>query len=453
MWQKGLIVPDANILLHLLRYGQETRQEVLKTLRVFQPRVWVPYRVGFEFLRRWRAVNSENRSAYEKLKKGLRKEGATLGGLFNEFSRHQNIDAASERAKIESFIKELCTSLDEAAKTHPTIEEAESILDEIAELIGDAIGAAPTAEEMPKWVKAGAERYASRVPPGYMDEKNKDGEDKYGDYFIWEEMIAAAKARSSHVIFISDDRKEDWILRHDGRDIGPRPELVHEFAARTGQRFYSYPFRAFLERAAPYTKVEVSSGAIAEIEKEERHAERQEEERQEARRVAELVFGTSTPSAGNAIRSIGGRDSAEEGGLAEQITKAVDTTNLFRLVEAIEANKATLKRVAEGSSFAKAAQDLANAQSAYKNLFPDNSFSRKAKEFAEAQSAYKDLFPDNSVGKVVQGSAGRRATDNRALDSDKAATPGPDGGSPNSQPNDDSFDPDTPSAQGKPEGR
>ena len=125
MWQKGLIVPDANILLHLLRYGQETRQEVLKTLRVFQPRVWVPYRVGFEFLRRWRAVDSENRSAYEKLKKGLRKEGATLGGLFNEFSRHQNIDAASERAKIESFIKELCTSLDEAAKTHPTIEEAE----------------------------------------------------------------------------------------------------------------------------------------------------------------------------------------------------------------------------------------------------------------------------------------------------------------------------------------
>ena len=150
-----------------------------------------------------------------------------------------------------------------------------------------------------------------------------------------------------------------------------------------------------------------------------------------------LCSGTSTPSAGNAIRSIGGRDSAEEGGLAEQITKAVDTTNLFRLVEAIEANKATLKRVAEGSSFAKAAQDLANAQSAYKNLFPDNSFSRKAKEFAEAQSAYKDLFPDNSVGKVVQGSAGRRATDNRALDSDKAATPGPDGGSPNSQPNDD----------------
>src|SRR5258706_12793375 len=75
IWRTGLIVPDTNILLHLLRYGPKTRKEVLETLRALAPRVWVPNRVAFEFLRKWRIVDAGNRSAYEKLKKDLQKDG------------------------------------------------------------------------------------------------------------------------------------------------------------------------------------------------------------------------------------------------------------------------------------------------------------------------------------------------------------------------------------------
>ena len=63
LWKSGLVVPDTNILLHLFRYGKSTREEVVKSLRAFGTRVWVPYQVGFEFIKRWRDVDSDNRGA------------------------------------------------------------------------------------------------------------------------------------------------------------------------------------------------------------------------------------------------------------------------------------------------------------------------------------------------------------------------------------------------------
>ena len=310
LWQSGIIVPDANILLHLLRYGPETREQVLATLRAFRPRLWVPYQVAFEFLRRWRTVDAENRSAYEKLKTGLRRAGNSLAGQFDDFARHQVINAHVERAKIETFINDLCIGLDEAAKKHPTVQEAEAIVDQIAELVGDSVGKPPSLDERTKWISQAEKRYAARTPPGFED-ANKEGVDKFGDYFIWEEMVGIALERSLPVIFVSDDRKDDWVLRHGGQDIGPRPELVEEFASRTQQNFYNYPLRMFLERAKGYVSVEVTPNAIAEIEEEEqRRARRDEEESREIAALKEQRDLASATSVGmpftDALRNVQG---------------------------------------------------------------------------------------------------------------------------------------------------
>ena len=56
LWTECLFVPDTNILFHLFRYGEKTRAQVLDTLERLKPRVWIPYRVGLEFQRRWRDV-------------------------------------------------------------------------------------------------------------------------------------------------------------------------------------------------------------------------------------------------------------------------------------------------------------------------------------------------------------------------------------------------------------
>jgi hypothetical protein len=111
LWSECLFLPDANILLHLFRYGAKTRAQVLETLEQLKPRVWIPYRVGFEFHRRWRDVDQNNRDAYEKLKKEIESYGRKMGGLFDEYTRHQTIDAKSEQKAIDEFIKEFLRRL------------------------------------------------------------------------------------------------------------------------------------------------------------------------------------------------------------------------------------------------------------------------------------------------------------------------------------------------------
>ncbi|MGX1196245.1 PIN-like domain-containing protein [Parvibaculum sp. MBR-TMA-1.3b-4.2] len=268
IWKDALIVPDTNILLHLLRYGEATRNQVISTLEAFRPRVWIPHRVGKEFLRRWRDVDSENRKAYEKLKNGVEAKGRELRGLFDQFSRHQVINSEEEKKNIDYFIKGLCESLEASEKSHPSISDSEKIVEKISEIIGDMVGEEPNEEVLAKRIEEGAKRYDEKIPPGYMDAQ-KEGIEKYGDYFVWKEILEKAKSEESDVIFLSDDRKEDWVYKISGKDVGPRTELVEEFYKYTGKRFHSYSLVGFLEHSKRYINFEVSDQTLAEIE--ERH--------------------------------------------------------------------------------------------------------------------------------------------------------------------------------------
>jgi hypothetical protein len=280
IWKRGLVIPDTNILLHLLRFRRETRDEIVKTLKAMQTQLWLPYQVGFEFSRRWMEVEEENRASYDRLKESIRAEEATLCKLFDSVGRFQIVDATSEKAKVTKFIDELCRSIEDAAKKRPSSEETEKILDEISTLFTGVVGQFPGAENIIAWKKEAAQRYELKIPPGFKDSK-KDGDDKFGDYIIWKEMIDIAKSRNLPVLFLSDDRKEDWALLRSGQDKGPRPEIMQEFWELTGQRFYSYPLTRFLEQAKQYTKVIVSTAAIKDVEHQARRRRerlRQEEE-------------------------------------------------------------------------------------------------------------------------------------------------------------------------------
>jgi hypothetical protein len=66
------------------------------------------------------------------------------------------------------------------------------------------------------------------------------------------------------VIFICDDLKEGWWWRPSGKPLGPRPELVKEFASETKELFWMYSLDRFLEYAPKYIDVEVNVESIDE---------------------------------------------------------------------------------------------------------------------------------------------------------------------------------------------
>jgi hypothetical protein len=114
----------------------------------------------------------------------------------------------------------------------------------------------------------GEERYKNEIPPGYRDGKKDASGDpfrKYGDLIIWKQIINKAKEATKPVIFVTDDKKDDWWLEQSGRTIGPRAELLQEFIAETSNNFWMYTVDRFIAEAAHIRNTKVNAEVIAEI--------------------------------------------------------------------------------------------------------------------------------------------------------------------------------------------
>src|SRR6202007_3275520 len=80
--------------------------------------------------------------------------------------------------------------------------------------------------------------------------KQKKGERHvYGDLIIWKELINYSKKEKKPLIFVTDDRKEDWWTIEAGKTIRPREELIKEFYDLTGIRILIYNADHFLQYA------------------------------------------------------------------------------------------------------------------------------------------------------------------------------------------------------------
>lgn len=114
-----------------------------------------------------------------------------------------------------------------------------------------------------EYKEEGKKRYEDKIPPGYADNQKK--ENKYGDFIIWKEMKDKSKKDNKHIIFISEDRKEDWIKNVNGEKKGPRPELINEFYNENKKLFYMYNTESFLFLSNKYIKSNISNDMIDEI--------------------------------------------------------------------------------------------------------------------------------------------------------------------------------------------
>ncbi len=143
LWKTALFVPDTNILLHFFRLGENTRNEVISTLRLLTTRLWIPYQVGVEFQKRWRDVEYKSRAAYEDLTRRVKASALSLQGLFNEYTRHQIIDVETEKKKIDDFFSDFCNNIKSLQAKHPSLEDSQKIFIQISELIGEGVGEKP----------------------------------------------------------------------------------------------------------------------------------------------------------------------------------------------------------------------------------------------------------------------------------------------------------------------
>jgi hypothetical protein len=265
LWAKCIFAFDANMLLNIYRYTPQTRERFLTTLEKLKSRIWLPYQAAYEYQENRLLVIAAQHKVYEAMEKKLEEQLSSLiSGWSSAYSRHPFIDIQQLTAPIQRAASRVRKELEKKKTAHPDYIAADELRDRLDELFAGKVGKKPADDELDRLHKEGAKRYGRKQPPGYKDDDKQDVK-KYGDYVLWSQLINHAKAEKKPLVLVTDDRKEDWWLRHEGRTIGPRPQLIEEMKENAGIKFYMYQSEQFLEQAGKHLRLEHQQAAIEEV--------------------------------------------------------------------------------------------------------------------------------------------------------------------------------------------
>lgn len=276
-WENGLLVLDTNVLLNLYRYSAKTRDELLGVLWRVQDRLWLPHQIAEEYHRDRLTVIRVQKGAYEAIHEVFRSALEDARQKIREMHRDPGIgEAKGFLERVEKAFEGLRTQAQEFAEgaAIQSVKETDSPNDDeiwysILELYEGKVGEGLSADRIRDvYEREGPMRYESLVPPGYKDaaDKSKPGYRKYGDLILWLETIDKAKGTEKPVLLITDDRKEDWWLKRDGKLAGPRPELRNEMNREAGVPFHMLSPLDFVRWASEKLERGISDQAAGEIE-------------------------------------------------------------------------------------------------------------------------------------------------------------------------------------------
>lgn len=252
-WSNGVFAFDANTLLNLYRYTDHTRKDFLSALKTIKDKLFLPYQAAYEYHNNRLDVIEGIEKSYEDLY-NIFPENFTknLKSLIYQYKKHPTISIDKIEKIHEDFLGNIQKELDKQKAKHPNFKTNDEILDELSDLFDNSVGEEFTKEDLIKIYKEGENRYSNEIPPGYKDFPNKQKKGQrhiYGDLIIWKELLNLAKTKKQPLIFITDDRKEDWWTIQKGKTIRPREELIKEFYDITGIRILIYNADNFLSFA------------------------------------------------------------------------------------------------------------------------------------------------------------------------------------------------------------
>lgn len=270
LWKESHFVFDANSLLNLYMYTEETVNDFLKVFENIEDRIWLSFQAGYEFHKNRADRIRTQQILFEKTTNSIKDISATaksaLEQNFKNTREHPSIQENEIINQVSGFFKSLIKNIEDKKKKYPDLLVKEDyILNKVTDLFSEKVGNEFSEKELEELAKEGEKRYEREIPPGFEDSKVKKGMNKFGDLIIWKEIIRFAKNDNvKSIIFITDDAKKDWWKIASGRTIGPHPSLIKEFKDETSKDYYQYNSAQFL-KFAKSNLVDVSDKSISEI--------------------------------------------------------------------------------------------------------------------------------------------------------------------------------------------
>lgn len=268
IWGDSLIVFDTCTILNLYKYTKTTREQYLKLLESCQDRVWLPYQVVSEFFNNRLSTIRGQEKGYGAIKVFLEKQYVVITNELNRYKKHSFIDIESIKKMILKQFEEVYEKLDVSRKKHPDYFQEDTILERISKIFDSKVGEDFTDQGLGQLFKEGEERYKKLVPPGFCDSKEKVSKGNralYGDLIVWKQIMQYSKEANKDIIFVTDDRKEDWWEIFEGETISPRKELYKEFVTETKHSILIYKADKFLSEAKHRLNSDLDENSIKEV--------------------------------------------------------------------------------------------------------------------------------------------------------------------------------------------
>ena len=271
LWDKGIICFDANVLLNLYRYSNDTREALLELITKFKKQIWLPHQSALEYNRNRYEVIADQEKAYKDFI-------SKIGQIENDLQSTSKPPFLSDKlhSSLKKVFKEVNNEVEGSIEKYCDFLKKDSIYESLTSIFKDKISGEYSDENLQEIYTEGKIRFEKKIPPGFEDEKTKQGNRKFGDLVLWKQIIDKAKKEKKPIILITDERKIDWWWKiKDGRNMGPRQELIEEIKLAANVDFHMYSSERFLSYGLDHLKEKVNKKALEEI-KEIKRAEIEE---------------------------------------------------------------------------------------------------------------------------------------------------------------------------------
>lgn len=229
-WKEGILTVDANVLLDLYRYHAETRASLLKALEHFKGRIWLSHQSTEEFLRNRSKVISTALRTEKSIRETIETHRGHIDSTANDLKGLRILPETvieTFRTTAKEVLDVAIKSLESEVAKYPDYFKEDPILEQLMDLFGDAVSAAPDAPLAEEWTKEAQRRVENKIPPGYKNSGKEEAE-RMGDALLWFQVLHHAAEATVPVILVTSEQKEDWWEIIDGKRIGPRRELRRE---------------------------------------------------------------------------------------------------------------------------------------------------------------------------------------------------------------------------------
>lgn len=262
IWKNGIILFDSNVLLNLYRYSESTRESLLNLIDRFSEQIYLPHQAALEYNKNRYEVIAEQEKAYYDFLKKINSVQEDLQST----SRPPFITVKVDE-NLSEILNTVKDELNNSIEKFSNYLQKDPVYDRISLTFINKITESFTDDILKEIYIEGAERYKLKIPPGFEDEKTKNGNEKYGDLVLWKQVIELAKKLKRDVLLVTDDGKIDWWWKlKNGKIMGPRHELVEEIKDLANINFHMYSPESFLRYGLNFFDEVVNQGAVEEIE-------------------------------------------------------------------------------------------------------------------------------------------------------------------------------------------